>query len=102
MGPANVFSITYRLVFRLMRQHGVRRIYVLGTFSIYDSLDQFSILRSLLVWFIWTVAHHAWQEFVNIGRVFEDEAQDLDWTVFRVGWLVPGEGREIGSRLHWR
>jgi hypothetical protein len=93
-GPGDTFTRAYRLIFKLMREHEVSRIYALATFSVYDPLDEFSILRSLLVWFIWAVVHNAWMEFVGIGRVFEEEATDLDWTVFRVGWLVPGEGRE--------
>ncbi|KAI9891856.1 MAG: hypothetical protein M1814_002421 [Vezdaea aestivalis] len=102
LGPSNplgfngqVFPSIYRSVLGAMRENSVPRIYALGTFSIPDEHDKQSFLKTLMVWFIWLVAHKGWMEFTGIGELFKNEGEGIDWTVFRVGWLLNGDkGRE--------
>jgi hypothetical protein len=35
------------------------------------------------------------EEIVAVGRVFDEEAEGLDWTVYRVGGLANGEEGEV-------
>jgi hypothetical protein len=69
----------------------------MGTISIYDPQDKFSLVRHLLVWLVWAVPHSAWREIIGIDRVFSAEAADLDWTIYRVGGLWNGEEGSVAT-----
>lgn len=103
-----VYPDFYSSIFGLMREHYVSRIYAMGTLSISQPKDQFSLIRSLLVWLVYLVAHSAWRNIIGVGKVFESEAQDLDWTVFRIGGISGGsdeaswtKDREVGVVAGW-
>jgi hypothetical protein len=83
----------YRTVFSLMRGHGVTRIYAMGTISIPQPKDGFSLLHSLLVWLVYLLGNTAWQNIIGIGKLFEQGSEGLDWTVFRIA-LIPGGSDE--------
>jgi hypothetical protein len=34
-------------------------------------------------------------EFIEIAKTFETQGQDLDWTVYRIGYLTDAEERNI-------
>ncbi|KAI9021268.1 hypothetical protein DFJ74DRAFT_768896 [Hyaloraphidium curvatum] len=78
---------------------GVRRIFALGTTSYADVADGFSLLNSISVGLISLIAPAGKAEFVAIGKLFnEDEAfRDLDWTLFRVGWLSNGSATAVNA-----
>jgi hypothetical protein len=46
-----------------------------------------------------TVAHSAWKEIVAVGKLFDEEAEGLEWTVFRVGGLANGEGDAVATYI---
>jgi hypothetical protein len=93
------FTDAYRRIFRLMEAHGVSRILAMGTISIYEPEDGFSMVRSLLVWLVWAVAHRAWEDIVSIGRLFDEEAtrDGLAWTIYRVGNLSNGKPGPVAT-----
>jgi nucleoside-diphosphate-sugar epimerase len=83
-----VFPTFYKLLLRLMREFGVRRILAMSTFSLYDPKDKTMISRAALVWLVWLLARGAWREFVELGDIFQNEGHDIEWTLYRVGMIT--------------
>ncbi|RYP10387.1 hypothetical protein DL764_000721 [Monosporascus ibericus] len=88
--PTDVFVPAYKLILKTMRSEGVRRIIALSTCSVRDPKDKPSLLRWLLVTMLWAIAHKVWKTIVDISVVFDEEGKDIDWTLFRVGFLADG------------
>ncbi|KAK2747545.1 hypothetical protein FQN57_002038 [Myotisia sp. PD_48] len=98
IGPSGIFtgfrndlSGGYRLILKLMRQHGVRRILAMSTVSEYDPRDSFAFSRSLAYWAVFCFARRPQKEILDITKVFREEGDDLDWTLYRVGNLLNSE-----------
>ncbi|KAM5346151.1 hypothetical protein ACJ41O_009156 [Fusarium nematophilum] len=85
-------------IFPLMREHGVRRIYAMGTLSITQPNDSWSLLRSAVVLLVRTVAGGAYRTIIGIGEVFEKDGGDLDWTVYRIAGIPGGSDKESWER----
>ncbi|PWI72490.1 hypothetical protein PCL_11113 [Purpureocillium lilacinum] len=103
INPAT-FTGFYETLFETMRTHGVRRIFAMSTLSYAQPNDRFSAIRWLLVALVFFVAHFGWRTARGIGRVFEEHAAGLDWTVFRIAGIEGGSdedswktGREDGE-----
>ena len=92
---AGTFTDAYRILFAAMRKHNVKRIFGLGTFSIVDPKDKPSWSTTLTVALVWGVANAAYNEIVAVGKVFDDEAGGLDWTLYRVGGLGIGSDTKV-------
>lgn len=87
----NIIPDFYRnSVFPAMRQHGVKRIFAMGTLSIVDPEDSWSLLRPAMVFLLRIIAGKAYRTIINIGETFENDAKDLDWTIYRIA-AIPGE-----------
>lgn len=86
------FTDAYRLIFALMKRWDVKRILAMGTPSIPDPEDGFSILAFLGVAFVRIIANSAYRDIVSVGKLFDTEAtrKELDWTIFRLGFLTDG------------
>lgn len=81
-----------------MREHNIKRIFALGTCSVPDPKDKPPLSIRLMIWGVWTIVHSAWKEIVAVGRLFDEEAEGLDWTVYRVGGLGNGpEGNVVAT-----
>ncbi|KAK1836104.1 hypothetical protein QBC39DRAFT_378225 [Podospora conica] len=92
-----VFADFYRHLLAAMRAHGVRRILAMGTVSISDPMDSWSVLRAGMVGAVRMVAGGAYRSILGIGGVFSGEeavAEGVDWTVFRIGGIFGEEGEE--------
>jgi hypothetical protein len=78
-----------------MKRWGVKRILAMGTASIPDEQDGFSIIASLGVTLIRIIANSAYKDIVSVGKLFDTEATNggLDWTIFRLGFLANGAPR---------
>ncbi|KIL85201.1 hypothetical protein FAVG1_11630 [Fusarium avenaceum] len=87
----NVIPDFYRnSVFPAMRQHGVKRIFAMGTISIVDPEDSWSLIRPAMVLLVRTLAGKAYRTIISVGETFENEAKDLDWTIYRIA-AIPGQ-----------
>ncbi|SPJ91927.1 uncharacterized protein FTOL_13581 [Fusarium torulosum] len=90
MAP-NIIPDFYRnSVFPAMRQHGVKRIFAMGTISIVDPKDSWSLLRPAMVFLLRMIAGKAYRTIINVGEAFENDAKDLDWTIYRIAG-IPGQ-----------
>lgn len=102
-----VFADAYGIILDAMRANGVRRILAMGTLSIPDPKDRFSLIRgtsclifvcfakltillAVLVWIIWTLVHGAWRNIIAIGEAFDKAPPEIDWTVYRIGMVKDG------------
>ncbi|KAK3317389.1 hypothetical protein B0T19DRAFT_290933 [Cercophora scortea] len=101
------FPSFYASLCDLMRQHGVKRLFVCCTPSYVDEKeDSSSFVRWLMVQGIKLISKPSYEAMVGIGEVFtkSDKAQGVDWTVFRVA-MIPGgsdaeswrKDREVGG-----
>jgi hypothetical protein len=75
-----------------MKRWEVKRILAMGTSSIPDENDEFSIIAFLGVALIRIIANSAYKDIVSVGKLFDTEAtkDGLDWTIFRLGFLGNG------------
>lgn len=83
---------TYRAIFKVMRASSIKRIFVMGTPSIHVSEDKYTITLNLMIWMLRLFANKAWSEVVSTGRLLDEEASDLDWTMYRIGNLSNKDG----------
>ena len=95
--PPDTYTNAYKCIFKFMRQHSVKQILAMGTFSITDTKDQSSLIAYLMVSIIWMFGRSTWQQVVNIGKTFN--AKDLDWTIYRLG-LVTNGGDGLVQTIH--
>ncbi|KAK2873665.1 hypothetical protein FQN49_002180 [Arthroderma sp. PD_2] len=101
IGPKNIFgdygrqfSDGYRLIVKLMHEHGVRRILAMSTISSYDERDEFAFMRSAAYWTVYLLGRRSQREILGIESVFKEDGEGLDWTLYRVGVL--GNSKEDG------
>ncbi|KAH6648512.1 NmrA family protein [Truncatella angustata] len=88
--PTDIFVPAYKLILSTMRSEGVKRIIALSTFSVIDPKDKFNILRWFATNALWAMAHKVWKAIIDISKVFDEDGKDIDWTLFRVGFLANG------------
>ncbi|KAL3475233.1 hypothetical protein BJX99DRAFT_160582 [Aspergillus californicus] len=93
MSPTLYSDFYKSSVFPLMRQHGIRRIFAMGTISIVRPEDKRSLTRSAVVYLVWFFANSAYRNILNIADVFDTQADGLDWTIFRIAG-IPGKDDE--------
>lgn len=84
----------YSALFPMMRQHSVARILAMGTVSIEDVGDKSSLLRGLMVGGVRYGFAAAYRTILRIAAVFQQEAEGLDWTIFRLGMVQGGHDGE--------
>ncbi|KAJ4317229.1 hypothetical protein N0V84_007448 [Fusarium piperis] len=88
--PAILADFYRHTLFPSMRQHGVKRVYVMGTVSIVRPEDSRSFLRNALVALVRLAGGGAYRTIINISEAFEVDAKDLDWTIYRIA-SIPGQ-----------
>ncbi|CCM01291.1 uncharacterized protein FIBRA_03340 [Fibroporia radiculosa] len=94
--PSNTpLAHAYSLVIDIMKKHGVRRLIALGTASIKDEHDKFSVTFAALVSGIMIFAHSAYNDIVAIGDTIRSQGEDLEWTIVRVPLLNNHGTREV-------
>ncbi|KAG1749632.1 NAD-P-binding protein [Suillus paluster] len=85
----------YSLIIELMKRHGVRRLLALGTPSITDPIDKFSLRMSIIVNTVATLAHTAYEDVVAIGETIRIQGIGLDWTIVRVPVLSGSDDKRF-------
>ena len=85
----------YSNLIDLMHKHNIKRLLCLGTASITDEHDKFSLIFKALVTSVSTLAHNAYKDVVAIGDIVRTKGEDLDWTIVRVPILTNTESRAV-------
>ncbi|EMT68970.1 hypothetical protein ACKRZS_003834 [Fusarium odoratissimum] len=89
--PPNSIPDFYKdSLFPAMRRHGVKRIYAMGTLTIPQKEDAWTILQPAINLMVRLFFSNSYRAITSIGKTFETEAKDLDWTIFRISG-IPGE-----------
>lgn len=82
-------------IIQLMHQHQIKRLIALGTASITDPADKFSLQYSVLVNGVAVFARNAYLDVVAIGETIRRDGADLDWTIVRVPLLNNHASKEV-------
>lgn len=98
---ANMFRNT---VVPAMRSHGVTRIFLMGTIAIQRPEDSWTIMTPVVLAYLKLFARGPYHNLLNVVDYFENEGNDVEWTVYRIS-AIPGEvdeeswrkGREEGE-----
>ncbi|KAG2109635.1 NAD-P-binding protein [Suillus discolor] len=85
----------YSLIIELMIGHHVHRLLALGTPSITDPNDKFSLRMSIIVNGVATLARTAYEDVVAIGETIRTQGNDLDWTIVRVPLLSGANDKNV-------
>ena len=85
----------YSLVIDVMKKQDVRRLIALGTPSMKDDHDHFSLVMSTLVGGVALFAHNAYNDIVAVGKVIKSEGAELEWTIARVPILTNHDNKEV-------
>ncbi|KAI0932693.1 hypothetical protein AcW1_000258 [Taiwanofungus camphoratus] len=85
----------YASVIGLMKERGVTRLIALGTPSMKDEHDRFSLQFSFLVSGVALFAYNAYKDVVAIGEVIRAQGGDMEWTIARVPLLNDGDSRSV-------
>ncbi|PCH33258.1 NAD(P)-binding protein [Wolfiporia cocos MD-104 SS10] len=96
--PSNTpLAHAYAVVIDAMEQHGVKRLIALGTASIKDEHDKFSLIFAFLVSGVSIFAHNAYKDIVAVGETIRTRGAeaDLDWTIARVPLLTDRESKDV-------
>jgi len=95
--PSNTpLAHAYSRIIRIMHIHNVKRLIALGTASIKDKNDKFSIFFLGMVNGVKTLAYNAYKDVVAIGDTIRgEEGQDLIWTIVRVPLLTNSESKNV-------
>lgn len=70
----------------------------MGTLSIPQPADKFSILRLFLVFIVHLFANSAYRAIIDIARAFEEAGEGVDWTVFRIAGIPGGSDDETWKK----
>lgn len=69
----------------------------MGTMAIQRPEDSWTLISPVILTYMKLFARPLYQNILNIGALFENEAQDLDWMIFRIA-AIPGESDEESWR----
>lgn len=92
--PPELYVQAYKTIFDTMRKQKVKVIYAIGTPYTPDTKDSNSHIARFASFFFRIFSHNLWKSFVLIGNLFDREAEDLSWTIVRVGRLSDGANRK--------
>jgi putative NADH-flavin reductase len=93
-----LYSDMYRnTVIPAMRGNDIKRIFLMGTLVIHRPEDSWSLMKPLVLAYLKLFARPLYQNILNVAELFENETQDLDWTIFRIA-DIPGESDEESWR----
>lgn len=100
-GPGTPIAEAYTVVLQAMRESGVKRLIALGTPSITDENDGFSLTYKAMVHGIALYAPNAYKDIVKVGEVLRganegvESGNEIEWTIVRVPVLTSSNNREV-------
>ncbi|KAG6881894.1 hypothetical protein C0992_013209, partial [Termitomyces sp. T32_za158] len=94
--PTNTpLANAYLSIIDIMHQKDIKRLICLGTASIKDPADTFSLAFSILVNGVAIGARSAYNDMVAIGENVRTHGGDLEWTIVRVPLLTNQESEDV-------
>jgi hypothetical protein len=74
------------------RASNIKQLYILGTPTAFVPGDERSAFLKAFIGFLKIFLNQVYSEIIALGQLLDDEAKDLDWTMYRLGMLSNGEG----------
>ncbi|OBR02673.1 NmrA family protein [Colletotrichum higginsianum IMI 349063] len=94
----SLYADIYRShLFPLMRQHRVKRILAMGTLTICRPEDHWTLMQTMVTTLMPLFNSAVYRNMLNIARLFDEEGQNFDWTIFRIA-QIPGASDEASWR----
>lgn len=93
--PDTPIAKAYERIIDLMHFHGVKRLIALGTPSMSDPRDKFSLAWSLMIGGVAALAHTSYRDVVETGKTIRTRGDDLDWTIVRVPRMTNKDQKEV-------
>ncbi|KAF7320935.1 hypothetical protein HMN09_00180200 [Mycena chlorophos] len=84
----------YEGLIKLMKQHGINRLLALGTVSVEDKADRFSVVFSTIVAGANVTMHNAYKDIRALADVIRNSSLE-HYTIFRVPILSNNPSREV-------
>lgn len=100
-GPGTPIAEGYKVVLQAMRDNGVKRLIALGTPSIPDDKDGFSLAYKAMVHGIALYAPNAYRDIVKVGEIIRganagvESGKEIAWTIVRVPVLTSSDNRTV-------
>lgn len=100
LAPTFYADVYAQHIFPLMRQHAVKRIFIMSTVSVYQPDDAYSFLRWLAQFTVWLAAGVAQKNMYAVQALLEDQerSEGIEWTAFRLGFIPGGCDEESWRR----
>ncbi|KAI0771017.1 NAD-P-binding protein [Trametes elegans] len=94
----------YKTILGLMKEHGVRRILLMGGPSVRDPHDRFSVVYKALVIALWLLLPNVYADVIAIGNVIRAADADVEWTLARFPFLnnKPKKEYVVGYVGDWK
>lgn len=94
--PSNTpLAHAYLGLIEIMHQRHIKRLISLGTASITDPADKYSLAFSAMVNGVALFARNAYNDIVAIGNNVRSQGADLEWTIVRVPILTNSESEDV-------
>ncbi|GLB36516.1 putative NAD(P)H-binding [Lyophyllum shimeji] len=94
--PSNTpLANAYLGLIEIMHQQHIKRLICLGTVSMTDPADKFSLAHSAMVSGVALFARNAYNDVVAIANNIRSHGADLDWTIVRVPILTDSESEDV-------
>ncbi|EJF58432.1 NAD(P)-binding protein [Dichomitus squalens LYAD-421 SS1] len=95
--PSNTpLAQAYQLIIESMKQQNVKRLIAVGTPSMKDEHDHFSLIMLAMITVVATFVRNAYKDVVAIGQTIRAaDPEELVWTIARVPILNDNEDRSV-------
>lgn len=110
MGPVGaqnklIFSPAYEHIVEAMKNNGLKRIIALGTPTISDENDRFSLIFFGLIFIVGLIIKKGGDDIKKVGRIVRESG--LEWTLVRTPLFTNGKKKEkitigyFGNGIWW-
>ncbi|THH09978.1 hypothetical protein EW146_g8517 [Bondarzewia mesenterica] len=90
----------YKLVLEVMQRHNVSRLIALGTPSIKDEQDKFSLAYATMAATVFSITRNACKDMVAVGETIRASSEGMQWTIVRAPVLTNAEKKRCGSGVY--
>jgi len=79
-------------IIKAARASNIKQLYILGTPTAFVPGDERNAFLKVFIGFLKIFLNQVYSEIIGLGQLLDDEAKDLDWTMYRLGMLSNGKG----------
>ncbi|KAF3007541.1 hypothetical protein E8E13_006476 [Curvularia kusanoi] len=90
ISPSLYLDMYRNAIVPAMRKNGIKRIFLMGTMAIQKPEDGWTVMTPVILTYMKLFARPVLRNILDIADFFEQDATDLDWTIFRIA-SIPGD-----------